>query len=130
MKLYNKIFIKKQENLLGYFILKDENNKWIFTDNKHDVRLYIYIHIVLRRYATRPTANTLNTLYGDLLNKDMNNLKLISVGPNHRCEPTYRCFQLQKDSYFFADIEESYNNLIQIQRQQKIEKIKAILNNN
>jgi hypothetical protein len=65
-----------------------------------------------------------NRLFGEALNYDMNNLQIVH-GRNLWSGPSWR----PNANSFFHFRDTSYNDFIELQRQQKISKIKNLINN-
>jgi hypothetical protein len=129
MKIYNEIPDIIGIEYITYFIIED-NNRWEFTNPLDRDGLWndnmIVIFIIRDSSATWPDPTNFNLLYQDLLNEEMNSL---DIAVNEQKYIRSSKWKLRKDSYFFINDEISYNNLLQLQRKQKIEKIKQILDN-
>ena len=121
MKLYNGSSDNTNVTWYSYKISKDENNIWQFNDFIGRIELALGFEDCV----IRPNIQAINSSYKHLLNEDMNNLNIEA----YIFYSWYSWYRLKKDSYFFTYTKESYNKIMLLQRQQKIEKIKEILDN-
>jgi hypothetical protein len=102
------------------FNIENINDRWYFISSCWPHKLTVKVKFETNSSITNDET-LLNKKYGDDLNYAMNNLDLTIMNNFYT--------RLNNDSYFFIA---SYrrNEFIKIKRQQKIEKIKAILNEN
>ena len=131
VKLYKELKSYSQ-HYRGWFLIKDVNNKWILANPRSKEYLRnpsgLNLLAVIDNKCRHPAVNDVNSLYGHLLNDDMDNLNIVELKFKLNFQDhTY--WKLNKDSYFFFFQRDfCYNKVLRLQRQQKINKNKAVIN--